>query len=137
MVDVAFDRYYRYDELTSIIHAFADEYPELVTVESIGQTYEGRDIWLATVTNHETGAHNEKPAVWVDANIHASEVSGSSAALHLLHTLTTQYGKDDKITYALDSRTFYVIPRISADGAEWALADTTKNRAEQCSSLPI
>ncbi|MEO1165499.1 MAG: M14 family metallopeptidase, partial [Chloroflexota bacterium] len=74
----------------------------------------------------ETGTPEEKPAVWVDANIHASEVSGSSAALHLVHTLTTQYGDDDRITMAVDTRTFYVIPRISADGAEWALADKPK-----------
>lgn len=126
MVDVAFDRYYRYEELSEIIHAFADEFPHLVTVESIGQTYEGRDIWLLTITNSETGNAAEKPAIWIDANIHASEVSGSSAALHLVHTLTNKYGDDEKITYALDSRTFYVIPRISADGAEWALADEPK-----------
>ncbi|MGB7337761.1 MAG: M14 family metallopeptidase [Phototrophicaceae bacterium] len=126
MVDVSFDRYYRYDELTQIIHAFADEYPDLVALESIGQTHEGRDIWLLTLTNNKTGDALEKPAVWVDANIHASEVSGSSAALHLVHVLTTQYGTDDRITMALDTRTFYVIPRISADGAEWALADKPK-----------
>ncbi|MEO1290339.1 MAG: M14 family metallopeptidase, partial [Chloroflexota bacterium] len=126
MVDVSFDRYYRYDELTQIIHAFAEEYPNLVTVESIGKTYEGRDIWLLTITNSETGDASEKPAVWVDANIHASEVSGSSAALHLVHILTTQYGENDKVTLAVDTRTFYVIPRISADGAEWALADKPK-----------
>ncbi|MEM9951330.1 MAG: M14 family metallopeptidase [Chloroflexota bacterium] len=126
MVDVSFDRYYRYDELTQIIHAFAEEYPNLVTVESIGQTYEGRDIWLLTITNGETGDASEKPAVWVDANIHASEVSGSSAALHLVYILTTQYGENDKVTLAVDTRTFYVIPRISADGAEWALADKPK-----------
>lgn len=127
MVDISFDRYYRYDDLSRIIHAFAEEYPDLVSVESIGNTYEGRDIWLLTVTNSATGDASEKPAVWVDANIHATEVSGSSAALHLVHTLTTKYGEDDKVTMALDTRTFYVIPRISADGAEWALADKPKN----------
>ncbi len=126
MVDVSFDRYYRYDELTQIIHAFAEEFPHLVTVESIGQTYEGRDIWLMTITNHENGSALDKPAVWVDANIHSSEVSGSSGALHLAYTLTSKYGSDDRVTYALDTRTFYIIPRISADGAEWALADKPK-----------
>jgi len=126
MVDVSFDRYYRYDDLSRIIQDFADEYPDLVSVESIGQTHEGRDIWLMTITNSATGDASEKPAVWVDANIHASEVSGSSAALHLVYTLTTKYGSDDRVTMVLDTRAFYVIPRISADGAEWALADKPK-----------
>ena len=56
MPDVAFDRFYRYDELTEILQGWAEEQPELVRVESIGTSYEGRDIWLATVTNFETGA---------------------------------------------------------------------------------
>lgn len=134
MVEVSFDRYYRYDDLVRILNAFADEYPNLVTLESIGKTYEGREIWLLAITNKKTGDASEKPAIWVDANIHASEVSGSSAALHLIYTLTTQYGEDKRITYALDSRAFYVIPRISADGAEWALAD--KPRIRRSSTRP-
>ena len=48
MVDVQFDRYYRYDDLTRILHAFADAYQNLVQLESTGKSYEGRDIWLAT-----------------------------------------------------------------------------------------
>ena len=55
MPDVAFDRFYRYDELTEILQGWAEERPELFRVESIGKSYEGRDIWLATVTNFETG----------------------------------------------------------------------------------
>lgn len=126
MPDVHFDRYYRYDDLTRLIRAYADEFPELVSVESIGISYEGRDIWLATVTNTATGAADEKPALWVDGNIHASEISPSSACLHLLETLTSRYGDDPDVTRALDTRTFYVCPRINPDGAEWALADSPK-----------
>jgi murein tripeptide amidase MpaA len=137
MVNITFDQYYRYDELTRILNEFAEEYPNLVTLESIGKTYEGRDIWLLTITNQETGAAADKPAVWVDANIHASEVSGSSAALHLIYTLTTKYGEDERVTYALDSRTFYVVPRITADGAEWALADKPKIRRSSIRPYPF
>lgn len=123
MVDVQFDRYYRYDDLTRIMQDFATEYPNLVSIESIGTSYEGRDIWLATVTNSATGIDTAKPAVWVHGNIHATEVSTSSACLHLLHTLTQGYGDDDRITYLLDSRAYYICPRLNPDGVEWALAD--------------
>ena len=44
MPEVRFDTYYRYDDLTRILHAYAAEYPDLVRVESIGTSYEGRDI---------------------------------------------------------------------------------------------
>ena len=118
MVGVKFDRYYRYDDLTRIMHEFAAEYPNLVVVESIGKSYEGRDIWMATVTNQTTGAAADKPAVWVHGNIHAVEVSTSSACLHLLYTLTQGYGNDQRLTHLLDSRAYYICPRLNPDGAQ-------------------
>ena len=53
--DLRFDAYYRYGDLTRFLHALAEEHPQLVRVESIGHSHEGRDIWLATITNARTG----------------------------------------------------------------------------------
>lgn len=121
-----FDRYYRYDDLTAHLRAWAEQFPTLCKVHSLGKSYEERDIWILTITNVDTGEDKEKPAMWVDGNIHATEVSGSTAALHLAHTLLTGYGNDERVTYALDTRVFYVVPRLNPDGAEWALADVPK-----------
>ncbi len=126
MPQVRFDTYYRYDDLSALLHAFAEEYPQLVRIASIGKSYEGRDIWLLTVTNFATGDAEEKPALWVDGNIHASEVSPSTACLYLLHRLTSEYGQHEQITRCLDTRAFYICPRVNPDGAEWALADKPK-----------
>jgi murein tripeptide amidase MpaA len=120
-----FDRFVRYDELTDRLRALATEHPDLVTLESYGRSYEGRDLWLVTVTEAATGAHDTKPAHWVDANIHATEVTGSVAALHLLHHLVDGHRRgDERIVHALGTRTFYVVPRVNPDGAEAALADS-------------
>jgi murein tripeptide amidase MpaA len=118
-----FDRFYRHDELTKILQGWAEESPRLFRLDSIGQSFEGRDIWLATITNFDTGPDSEKPAFLVEANIHAIEVTGSAAALYLMQRLLGGYGDDAKITRALDTRAFYVIPRLNPDGAELALAD--------------
>jgi len=126
MPPLAFDRFQRYAELTAILQGFATEHPGLVTLESIGRSYEGRDIWVLTVTHLATGPAADKPAFWVDGNIHATEVAASAAALYFLHTLVTQFGNDPEVTRALDTRVFYICPRINPDGAEWALADKPK-----------
>src|SRR5438270_1700295 len=123
MPDVRFDRYYRYDDLVRLLRGYAEEYPDLVRLESIGKSYEGRDIWLATVSHAPSGEAGEKPALWVDGNIHASEVSPSSACLYLLERVVRAYGQDEQITRCLRTRTFYICPRMNPDGAEWALAD--------------
>lgn len=126
MPDLRFDTYYRYDDLTRILHGFAAEHPELVHIESIGKSHEGRDVWLLTITTFATGGDRDKPAFWLDGNIHASEVSPSSALLYFINTLVTGYGSDPDITRCLDTRVFYICPRVNPDGAEWALADSPK-----------
>ncbi|MDD3824671.1 MAG: M14 family metallopeptidase [Anaerolineae bacterium] len=125
-MDIRFDTYYRYGDLVEILKGLAAEHPQFVRLESIGRSYEGRDIWLATVTNFETGEDRQKPALWVDGNIHASEISPSSACLYLIHHLVTGYGNDAEVTRCLDTRAFYVCPRVNPDGAELALADRPK-----------
>ena len=126
MPDINFNRFYRYDDLTRLLHEYALEYPQLCKVESIGKSYEGRDVWLVTVTNIATGPEAEKPALWVDGNLHASEVAGSVAAMYFIHSLVSRYGKDKTVTDCLDTRAFYIVPRVNPDGAEWALADKPK-----------
>jgi murein tripeptide amidase MpaA len=121
--DVAFDRFYRYDELTEILQGWAQEHESLCRLESIGKSFEGRDIWLVTLTNSETGADLDKPGLMVEANIHALEVTGCTAALHLVDKLLRGYGSEPKITRCLDTRVMYVVPRLNPDGAELALAD--------------
>jgi murein tripeptide amidase MpaA len=118
-----FDRFYDYDELTQLLQGIAQRTPSLCRLSSIGRSYEGRDIWLATLTNFARGADHSKPALWLDANIHADEVTGSVAALHLVTKLVDSYGSDDLVTRALDTRAFYIVPRLNPDGTELALAE--------------
>lgn len=127
MPALTFDRFYRYDDLTAILKDLEAAHPELLKVEAMGQSYEGRDIWLATVTNTATGPADEKPGFWVEAQIHATELTGSTAALHLIHRLVTGYGDDETITRCLDTRVMYVVPRLNPDGAELALADRPRH----------
>jgi murein tripeptide amidase MpaA len=115
---VAYDHFYAYEELSDTLRTWAEEAPTLCTLGSIGRSYEGRDIWLVTITNRETGDALDKPALLVEANIHSMEWTGCTAALHLIHKLLTEQGKDDLVTRALDTRVFYVIPRLNPDGAE-------------------
>jgi len=126
MPKARFNKFYRYEESTSLLKAYAKEYPNLIKLESIGKSYEGRDVWLITATNFKSGPDADKPALWVDGNIHASEVTASTTALYLIHALVTRYKKDKNVGRALDTRAFYIAPRVNPDGAEWALADKPK-----------
>ncbi|HMM42966.1 MAG TPA: M14 family zinc carboxypeptidase, partial [Thermomicrobiales bacterium] len=111
-------RFHTYDELTALLKGLVETYPTLATLESIGQSHEGRQIWLVTITNQETGAADDKPAMYIDGNIHAGEVTGCNVALYTAEMLLAGYGNDADTTELLDTRTFYIAPRVQPDGAE-------------------
>ncbi|GAB4552626.1 MAG: M14 family metallopeptidase [Rhizobacter sp.] len=122
-----FDTFYKYDALTRLLFDYADAYPTLVQVASIGKSHEGRDIWVATVTHTATGAAEDKPAFWLDGNIHAAELTASTACLYYLHQLLSGHGHEREITQLLDTRVIYICPRLNPDGAELALADKPRH----------
>jgi murein tripeptide amidase MpaA len=117
---LTFTRYLRYTELTEALHQLAEQFPELMRLQSLGKSHEGRDIWCAIVTCG--GDDRRKPALWVDGNIHSSELSASSACLHLLRRLLHDREQPD-VAHLLQTRAFYIVPRVNPDGAELTLAD--------------
>jgi murein tripeptide amidase MpaA len=116
MQKLNYNKYLLYDEIKEILAKWADEYPNKAKLDIIGKSFEGRDVFVMTITNFSSGDAIDKPAMYVDANIHAGEVTGSMAALHLIETLLTS--EDKKTKKLLDTKTFYVLPRINPDGAE-------------------
>jgi len=126
MSTLRFDRYPRYAELSEALESMVRAHPDLLRVTSIGKSHEGRPILLATVTRFSTGDDADKPALWIDGNIHATEVAGSAACLYFIDALLRGYGSDPEIARCLDTRVFYVCPRLNPDGAEWALADVPR-----------
>jgi murein tripeptide amidase MpaA len=115
---LTYDHYYTYSEIESFFDTAVAEYPTLAEKISIGKSQEGRDIWCLILTNKETGLHTDKPAIYIDGNIHAGEVTASHVCLHTIYELLHLYAQDAQIKHLLDQRTWYMIPRVNPDGAE-------------------
>jgi murein tripeptide amidase MpaA len=122
-----FDQFYRHAELTRLLQDYASAMPRLVELRCIGKSHEGRDIWLLAITNTQTGADTDKPAFWVDGNIHAAELTACTACLYWLHQLVQGYDSDASVRQLLDTRVVYMVPRLNPDGAELALADKPRH----------
>jgi murein tripeptide amidase MpaA len=123
------DRYYRYAELTTLLREWHARYPALMDLESIGRSYEDRDIWGVTLTNQETGPAAEKPAYHMDANIHAGEPTGSAVVLYTIAWLLRNHGTDPRATSVLDTLALYLVPRICVDGVELWMTTPTDLRS--------
>jgi hypothetical protein len=118
----AFDRFLVYEELTTQLQDWAERFADVLELSSLGRSREGREIWLATLSSGSSVDARSKPALWIDANIHATELTGSVAALHLIWILASRSESDPRVAEALRTRTFYVVPRHNPDGAELALS---------------
>ncbi|HMN60399.1 MAG TPA: M14 family metallopeptidase [Anaerolinea sp.] len=119
-----FNQYFTNDELLKVLQEWADTYPAIADLSVIGHSHEGNSIHLLTVTNFSKGADQVKPAVWVDGNLHATEIAGTTAVLYFLNSILTGYNKDEQITRLVDSCAFYAVPRINPDGAGLSMADS-------------
>jgi murein tripeptide amidase MpaA len=123
------DRYYRYAELTALLQQWQASYPALMDLESIGRSYEDRDIWGVTLTNRETGPAPEKPGYHMDANIHAGEPTGSAVILYTIDWLLRNHGVDPRATRVLDTMALYLVPRICVDGVDLWMTTPTDLRS--------
>jgi hypothetical protein len=87
-----FEETSRESDVRAFLTALADRTPRL-RLQSFGRTEEGRDLTLAVIgdppaASAEAARASGRPVVFVMANIHAGEVEGKEALLHLARRLT-------------------------------------------------
>lgn len=116
-VSYTYDHFYRYQEIADVLQDYAQRFPSYARLTEAGVTPEGRSIWVLEVTNTATGAYENKPAYYIEGNIHAGEVTGCMCCMYLLDVLFTNLD-DPQVKDLLDKYTFYVMPRVSPDGSE-------------------
>ena len=128
-VQATWNRYYTNQGVADLCSRLAKTYPGLVTLETIGKSYQGRDIYLLTITDKKIKDHSEKPGFWIDGNIHSSELQGTEMAMYTAWYLCEMYAENDFIRKLLAERTFYIAPTINPDGREVFTSGTLPPRS--------
>ncbi|XP_069669383.1 carboxypeptidase B-like [Periplaneta americana] len=113
---ISFNRYYRHNEINSYLKELASNYPDLVTLQSIGKSYEGRDL---TTIKISSGGTSTKPAILIDAGIHAREWIAPAMALYIISQLVENNAANSGMTDAVD---WYILPVLNPDGYEFSHA---------------
>jgi len=111
--------YHDYESLTARLRSLASTSPDLITLESLGRTTGGREVWMVTIgKNRSSGPENQpdKPVILLDGSMHGSEVVGGECVLDYIEYLVTS--TDVKAKETLASCVTCAIPMVNPDGVE-------------------
>lgn len=119
-VEIPWNRFYDYPDVHAQFDRIEAAFPALVRHEVIGHSVENREMRVYTITNTKSGADSEKPAMWIDGNVHGNEVQGAEAAMYAAWYLCENHGANAEVTKLLDGCAIYVLPMQNPDGrAHW------------------
>ena len=123
--------YHTYAEMVTEIQAVAAAHPDIVEVHSIGKSYQGRDIWIAKISDN-VATDEAEPEILFDALHHAREHLTLEQALYALHMLADGYGTDATVANLVDNREVWIIFDVNPDGAEYDLTCTHSAKPPYC-----
>ena len=111
--------YRSYNESTDIFKDLENKYSKYIKLESIGKTWEKRDINLITISKDIKTAHT-RPALFFTGTIHAREWVGHEVAIEFAKYVLEKYDNDPIIQSYLENTTIYMVPCANPDGYEYS-----------------
>jgi hypothetical protein len=118
-VQATWNKYYTYQGVVELCTRLAKAYPDLVTMESAGKSYQGRDIIVLTISEKKGQNPDTKPGFWIDGNIHSVELQGTEMALYTAWYLCEMSNDNAFIKQLLKDKVFYISPTINPDAREY------------------
>jgi carboxypeptidase T len=113
--------YHNYAEMTAEIQQVAAAHPEIVSTFSIGQSYEGREMWAAKISDNVSVDEGEPEVLFLGQH-HAREHLTVEMTLYILNLLAGQYNINPQITDLVNTREVYIVFSTNPDGSEYDIA---------------
>ena len=112
-------QYTSYEECVAFFQKAQQSHPNLFQVQSIGETWEEREIIAVTITKNVQKA-SEKPALFYTGTIHAREWIGIELSLSFAKYILEHIDYDPQLNAILDKTTLYMVPCANPDGFEYS-----------------
>ena len=114
--DDTWDAYPTYSEYTAKMQYFASTYPNLCSLESIGTTQNGRDLWVLKISDN-VSTNEAEPEFFYNSSMHGDELAGYPLMIRLIDYLLSNYGTDSEVTNLVNSTEIYINPLANPDGS--------------------
>lgn len=111
--------YRTFAEIVAVLDSIRADHPAIATAKfSIGQTVQGREMWVMKISDNP-GVDEDEPEVFYNSLIHAREPAAMEAVLYFMNYLTDNYGVIPEVTELVNSRELYFLPCANPDGYEY------------------
>jgi len=108
--------YYTFNEIEEQLDNLYSDHPNLITEKvSLGQSLEGRDIWMVKISDNPN-LDEDEPEILYTGLHHAREPMSYMNLFYFMHWLTENYETDPEATSLVNSRELYFIPAVNPDG---------------------
>jgi len=97
------------------MQGIADAHPDIVRMISIGQSVQGRELWVLKITDNPD-VEEDEPEFKYSANHHGDETVGIEMTLRLAELLVNNYGADPTLTELVDEMEIWLWPIYNPDG---------------------
>ena len=111
---IDYANYHPFADHVMFMNQIVAERPDLASIQSIGQTLEGRDIWNVNITG--PGDASNRPQVAINSTIHAREWITTPASAYLMENLVRGYDTNPRVRNLMDTVDWYITPVLNADG---------------------
>ena len=111
------EAYHDYNELTAFMQDIAESYPDITRLESIGQSVQGRELWVMEISDNP-GVNEVEPEFKYVANMHGDETVGRELSLYLIEWLVEGYGSNSQATNLINNTAIFIMPTMNPDGFE-------------------
>jgi hypothetical protein len=104
-----------FEDFVTRMQSIAGNYPDLVRMVSIGQSVQGRELWLLKISDNPD-LDEDEPEFEYTSTMHGNEPVGTEMTLRLAELLTSNYGVDPDLTELVDEMEIWLFPIYNPDG---------------------
>ncbi|KTG37939.1 hypothetical protein cypCar_00032679 [Cyprinus carpio] len=112
-----YEVYHPLEDIQSWMFETNRTHPHLVELFSIGQSYEGRPLYVLQLGKR---TRPFKKAVWIDCGVHAREWIGPAFCQWFVKEALNSYQHDSSMRRLMNQLNFYIMPVFNVDGYHYS-----------------
>lgn len=112
-------QYPSYEQITESLKKIVSLYPDIMSMESIGTSVEGRELWVVKVSDNVLVDEVEPEFKYI-SSMHGDEIVGRELMILFLEDIGKNYYLDPEVKNLVDNTEIFIMPSMNPDGSEMA-----------------